>query len=159
MKSEQYSGDYISHGKNCTECYIMQPGCEDCKYVLNGFPGLKDSYDCIYVGAHSTLMYEMTDSGMNETMVFFGNLCLNGSSYLQYCSTVMSSKNCFGCSNMKNKQYCILNKQYTKEEYEKFIPRIIEHMKETGEYGEFFPAEISPFTYEESCAASFFSKK
>jgi hypothetical protein len=27
------------------------------------------------------------------------------------------------------KEYCILNKQYTKEEYEILVPKIIEHMK------------------------------
>jgi hypothetical protein len=35
---------------------------------------------------------------------------------------------------MVSKQYCILNKQYTKEEYEELVPKIIEHMKKTGEW-------------------------
>jgi hypothetical protein len=29
---------------------------------------------------------------------------------------------------LKNKSYCILNKQYTKEEYEKLVSKIIEKM-------------------------------
>lgn len=32
------------------------------------------------------------------------------------------------------------------------VPKIIEHMKSTGEYGEFFPMEISPIAYNESFA-------
>lgn len=46
----------------------------------------------------------------------------------------------------------ILNKQYTKQEYDALIPRIIEHMSATGEWGEFFPASISPFGYGETVA-------
>jgi len=49
-----------------------------------------------------------------------------------------------------------LNKQYTKEEYEKLVPKIIEHMKKTSEWGEFFPASISPFGYEETAAMDYY---
>jgi len=31
-------------------------------------------------------------------------------------------------------KYCILNKQYSKEEYEELVPKIIEHMQKTGEW-------------------------
>ena len=66
---------------------------------------------------------------------------------------------------MHGKQYCILNKQYTKEEYEKLVPKIIEQMKsmpyidKNGKsygYGEFFPAEISPFAYNEAITQDYF---
>lgn len=43
-----------------------------------------------------------------------------------YC---FATKNSFGCFGLQNKSYCILNKQYTKEEYEVLVPKIIEHMK------------------------------
>ena len=42
--------------------------------------------------------------------------------------------NLFGCVGLKNKQYCILNKQYTKEEYETLVVRIIQQMQQTGEW-------------------------
>jgi len=51
---------------------------------------------------------------------------------------------------MNKKEYCILNKQYTKEEYERLVPKIIEQMQERGEWGQFFPRETSPFGYNES---------
>jgi hypothetical protein len=43
-----------------------------------------------------------------------------------------------------------LNKQYTKEEYEKLKAKIIEHMKNTGEWGTWFPSWMSTFSYNES---------
>ena len=61
---------------------------------------------------------------------------------------MLSSSDCFGCVSIRNKKYCILNKQYTKEEYEELLPKIIAHMsempfisKQTGTkfaYGDFF---------------------
>ncbi len=65
-------------------------------------------------------------------------------------------KNCFGCVNMMRNEYCILNKQYTKEEYEKLVPKIIEHMREIGEWGEFFPMKISLFGYNKTSAQMYY---
>lgn len=76
-----------------------------------------------------------------------------------------SNKNCFGCIGMRNKSYCILNKQYMKEEYEALLPKIIEHMNampymdkkgKSHFYGDFFPTEISQFMYNETSAQEFF---
>jgi hypothetical protein len=63
-----------------------------------------------------------------------------------YCS------NSFGCIGLKRNEYCILNTQYTKEEYEKLVPQIIEKMKVDGERGEFFPVEHSLNPYNLSMA-------
>lgn len=49
----------------------------------------------------------------------------------------------------------MLNKQYTKEEYEALLPRLITHMTKAGEWGEFFPAEMSPFAYNETVAQEY----
>ncbi len=62
----------------------------------------------------------------------------------------------FGCVGIKNKKYCILNQQYSREEYETLVPRIIEHMRKMGEWGQFFPAETSAFGYNESMASAYF---
>jgi hypothetical protein len=57
---------------------------------------------------------------------------------------------------MKKHNYCILNKQYSKEEYEELIPKIIDHMKTTNEWGEYFPYELSPFAYNETVAHEYY---
>src|SRR3990167_8842209 len=76
-----------------------------------------------------------------------------------------NSNNLFACIGLRNKSYCILNKQYTKEEYEKLVPRIIEHMNtmpyidkkgRVYKYGEFFTPELSPFAYNETVAQDYF---
>jgi len=69
---------------------------------------------------------------------------------------------------MRDKQYCILNKQYTEEEYEELLPKIIKHMNEMPYvdkkgrkyvYGDFYPSEISQFSYNETSAQEFFPMK
>jgi hypothetical protein len=75
---------------------------------------------------------------------------------LRYCDSCISCKNCFGCIGLQHKEYCILNKQYSKEEYEKLKTKIIEHMTKTKEWGEFFPPSLSPFAYNETGAQDFF---
>ncbi len=76
-------------------------------------------------------------------------------------------KNNFGCVNLKRKNYSILNKQYTKEEYEVLREKIIEDMKknpyidEKGRswpYGEFFGPGFGKFAYNNSSAYKFFPK-
>lgn len=64
-------------------------------------------------------------------------------------------KDCFGCADLRGKQYCILNRQYTKEEYEALVPRIISHMRQTEEWGEFFPVRMSPFGYNETAGQEY----
>jgi hypothetical protein len=73
-----------------------------------------------------------------------------------YSMNCYDSSYLFGCDGLRNKQYCIFNKQYTQEEYEKIVPQIIAHMQTTGEWGEFFSPSISPFGYNETIAQDYF---
>ena len=82
-----------------------------------------------------------------------------------YSLNIRGCSNCFGCYGLKMKNYCILNKQYTKEQYEELLPKIIKHMNDMPyidskgriyKYGEFFPFELSPFSYNETVAQEYF---
>lgn len=85
----------------------------------------------------------------------------------EYCIACHSCSDCFGCVGLRSKQYCILNKQYTKEEYEGLLPLIKKHMVDIPYidskgikygYGEFYPIEFSPFAYNETMALEYFPK-
>jgi len=78
-----------------------------------------------------------------------------------------TSSNLFGCVGLRNKQYCILNKQYSKEEYEALVPKIKAHMTDMPyvdsagriyKYGEFFPFEFSLLAFNQSSAQEYFPK-
>ena len=87
------------------------------------------------------------------------------SSECDYSMMCASSSNLFGCIGLKKKKYCILNKQYTEEEYKQIFPKIVKQMNEIPyrslhgqeyRYGEFFPPEFSPFAYNETLLQDFF---
>ena len=103
--------------------------------------------------------------GQGASNIKFSQLILRTSSDTEYSLNSMGVKNCFGCIGLKSKQYCILNKEYSKEAYEALLPKIKEHMMTMPyrdakgreyRYGEFFPVEISPFAYNETNAQEYF---
>src|SRR4029079_13675795 len=86
----------------------------------------------------------------------FSKFCNKTANLLYSDCCYQECKNLFGCIGLFRKSYCILNKQYSKEEYEALVPKIIEHMRKTGEWGEYFPIEISPFGYNETVAQEYY---
>ena len=163
IKSFNVTGDNIMNAKNVRESFDVYGDMEDSKFVAHGLGG-KDSYDMYGFGAGAYLMYEGVDSGLKASNVCFSVLahsCMN-TNYTYMC---YNAKNLFGCIGIRKGEYCILNKKYTKEEYESLVPKIIKHMMDMPyvdkngiiyKYGEFFPSEISPFSYNETIAQEYF---
>ena len=154
LNSENATGDIISDAKNCTNCFAVSGPAEDIKDIFIVAAPLNNAFSCNHVGFKAELFYEMMGSieGYHSALCSFSWASNN----TYYCDMVDSSHDLFGCVSMYRGQYCILNKQYTKEEYEELLPIIIEHMKSTGEWGEFFPMEISPFAYNETVANDYY---
>jgi hypothetical protein len=160
----QVSGDYIYESKNAKNCYRIRET-EDSKFVQNILSGpVKDSYDYTNWGDNAELIYESLIVGVGASNVKFCVQSWNDVKNLTYSVFCHNSSDLFGCVSLRKKQYCVLNKQYSKEEYEKLIPKIIEHMNtmpyiENGiiyKYGEFFPPSLSHFPYQITQAYEFF---
>lgn len=150
LKSEDCSGDYIQSSKNCAECFHAHEA-EECKYGVHVWRNSRFNMDVDTVGRDAELIYE----SLNTNMSAYNNAFTQqgwGSSFEYYCLGCVNSNNLFGCVNLKRNSYCILNKQYSKEQYEELVPKIIGHMQKSGEWGEFFPPYIAPFGYNESDA-------
>jgi hypothetical protein len=71
---------------------------------------------------------------------------------LYYCYNCQSCSFCLDCIGLKNQSYCILNQQYTKEEWEVLAEQIFASMERDGTLGEFFPATINPFYFNDTLA-------
>lgn len=153
FNSENCTGDMIFNSKNAEYCFDITD-CEDAKYVAFTPKGIH-SYDATFtapdgvewgyevgstVGVHAPLVTHLVWYGDN---VLYSTEC-------HYCSHI------FGCVGLKHKKYCILNTQYTKEEYEELVPKIIDCMRKAGEWGEYFPASSSRYCYNESVAQDYF---
>ena len=161
------TGDNLLNVRNCKYCFdISGIGSENCKYTHFVGVGVKDSYDN-YGMPKAEKMYETIAIGFesNENSDYFFSYFIKGSNRIYYSYNCYNSHNLFACIGLRNKQYCILNKQYTKEQYEELVPKIIKHMNDLPyvdskgriyKYGEFFPPELSPFCYNETIAQEYF---
>ncbi len=148
--NENSIGNYINNCKNTYYAFECD-NVEDVAYSTCIYKS-KNAMDHSYWGEGTEKTYECQACGYGSYNLKFCNLCATNCSDLTYCDHMFTSKNCFGCVGMKQAEYCILNKQYTKEEYEELVPKIITHMKNTGEFGEFFPAGKSQYAYNETLA-------
>lgn len=161
---EQCSGNYLQNCKNCRSCFDVEDG-EDLAHCYQLVLGAKSSQDIYQYGTKINECYECGIVGDDSYHILLSSQIFINNSNLTYCCFLANGcKNCFGCCNMKGASYCILNKQYTKEEYERLVPQIIEHMRKTpirssgvtkgqaGEWGEFLPIHTSLFGYNKSSA-------
>jgi hypothetical protein len=149
-------GDELRDCKNTLYCFKGHDN-ENIKYGYR-ITHARDSMDVCHSWAE--LGYEHATGGsensLNIKFVINGAPALNEVEYIDICQF---SSNIFGCIGLRNKQYCILNKQYAKKEYFEMIEKIKKHMVDmpyvdkkgmTYKYGEFFPYEFSPFGYNET---------
>lgn len=160
INSNNVTGDNIRNSKNCYQCFDVAD-VKNGAYLLEVLRPSQDVWDVI-------------GGGMNEMVYEFGGAFCNNAKFcldvaesrnMTYCQYVENSHDLFGCVGFQYKEYCILNKQYRKEEYELLLLKIIAHMNNMPyvskdntihTYGENFPAELSPFSYSESYVQNFF---
>jgi len=152
-------GDFIENSKKLDYCFGFANS-ENIKYGYLGSNIVKDSQDVLFIGKIEEC-YEFSLGGRGGSKLVLSSGCGGAASDLFYCDGCRGCSDCFGCVNLSKKQYCIFNKQYTKEEYFELLPKIIKHMDDMPyldalgkkyTFGEFFPSELSPFAYNETRA-------
>jgi hypothetical protein len=160
-KNVNSTGENIFESKNIKECFHVNKS-ENCAYCVDD-SDIKDSYDVYEAAFNCELQYDC--HGCNRTSISKWSSVSYDSHNLFYSDICYNSNNLFACIGLRSKSYCILNKQYTKEQYEELLPKIIKHMNDMPyidskgriyKYGEFFPPELSPFTYNETIAQEYF---
>lgn len=165
------SGNEIVNSKNSKNVWQVD-SIEDCKNI--------------YIAAWNKSCYDETSTGNNElaymcasggglynciaVLYSFGSDMENkkNSFNCYYSYSILNCRDCFGCVGLRNKQYCILNRQYEKDEYFAMLDKIKTQMMElpftskisgqTFSYGDFFPSEHSLFAYNETVATDFYPK-
>ncbi len=147
-QNENSTGDELNSTQNCQDCYFVNTSQD----IENGVQlnKAKDCIDFTGFGNGAELIYRCMSCGQNAYNLKFCLHTWNNVRDLEYCIYTSSSSDCFGCVGLKKKQYCILNKQYSKEEYLALVEKLREHMRQTKEYGQFFPPSMSYCHYNES---------
>ncbi len=159
------TGVYVYGSKNAKDCFQVA-GVEDSRYCqLVTAPPFANNYDVTEwgMGVESCIDSITVGAGANDIKYCSG--VWDNVRNVEYSRYIVSSNNCFGCVNLRKKEYCILNKQYSKEEYEKFKAQIIEDMKKNPyvdshgrvwSYGDFFPYDLALYPYNASFADQYF---
>ena len=151
---ENSTGNYLTNSHNCIQCFDLSES-EDCKYSIFSYK-TKDAYD-IYGAPGAELAYNAC--AIPETYnVRWSAIIWPGSVNVSYSYLCRTARNCFGCVSLHNNEYSILNKQYSADEYEQMVKKIKSHMIATGEWGKFFPMNISPWAYNETIANDYYPK-
>lgn len=152
--NENSFGNYLTNTKNSYACFEAFD-LEDCRYCIRVEKG-KDCMDYAAWGNNAELFYECMSCGDDSYHLKFCVHCWMNCMNLTYCDMCLSCKNCFGCVGLYKKEYCILNKQYSKEDYLKISAVITDYMKKEGTYGEFFPLSFSSHPYNDSIAQDYY---
>ncbi|HLC95193.1 MAG TPA: hypothetical protein VJH89_01775 [Patescibacteria group bacterium] len=155
-RSVNATGSYIFDSKN-TNVAFDADDCENVKYVANVEGGVKDTMDSYRNAQKIELIYEC-HALIRAFNLKFCNVTYDVS-HLEYCDNCFNSQNLFGCIGLKKGEYMILNKKYSPEEFKTLKEKIIADMKARGEYGEFFPIALSPFSLNETHVALFMPEK
>lgn len=157
-KSTNATGDAIFFSKDIKHSFCVGGG-ENVRYSQNTYMNIKDCADYTNWGANAELVYESVECGDGIHNIKFCYGCAGGSRDLEYSAACIATEDSFGCVGLRKKKYCILNRQYSKEEYKKLREKIIEHMKKMPykdkqgrvyTYGEFFPMDMAPFAANET---------
>ena len=163
LKSNAVSGNWFTNCQNVQNSFFAI-NVKDGKNLFAIFD-VEDCQDYFQWGNKAELVYESENCGINVSRLFSCSQCWMGAHDLMYCDSCPGAGNCFGCIGLKKGEYSILNKKYSKEEYEAILPKIKQHMIDmpylgkngrTYGYGEHFPFETSPFAYNETAAIDFF---
>ncbi|KKP24945.1 MAG: hypothetical protein UR25_C0001G0101 [Candidatus Nomurabacteria bacterium GW2011_GWE1_32_28] len=146
FKTYNSYGDYLLNCKNCHNCNTISES--------------EDSYNCVRgishksnIDANGCWNSELLGNCASCIDAYAEKYCAWSSSrYSEYLDLCIECEYCFGCVGLKKKKYCILNKQYEKESFEKLKAKIVEDMKNNGEYGQFLPYSMSagPFNFSNS---------
>jgi hypothetical protein len=153
--AEASTGNFLSSTRGIHDSHFVSDA-EDVRHGFSLYGGTRDAYDYSYFGLRTELMYECVQCGIDDQRVLFSFDAWDGNNTLLYCWMCHGCSDCFGCVGLRKKSHCILNVQYSKEEYEALVPRIIAPLREAGEWGEFFPTNFCPVPYNHSVAQRYF---
>ncbi len=145
-KSEDCVGSYIETSKNCSYIFFSQKS-QDCVNIARGYNN-KDCLDALapcegkLSFATVLCMFQSYDTALSA-------LCTE-CQHIRYCAHCFQCTHCFGCCGLVGKRYHIFNQPYAEKEYHALKKTLIEYMKSTGEWGQFFPGHFAPQPYDES---------
>ncbi len=156
-QAENCTGNNIVNSQNSFDCFDCKD-IQDCRYCCQLIQTATDCEDVDKWGSNTSLVFNSSCIGEGAQAILASYYASFGAQRI-YHSTfcVLGCSDIFGCAGLKNHaRYAILNKQYSAEDYEILAAQIAGHMQKTGEFGEFFPSQLSAFGYNETVAQEYY---
>lgn len=156
----------IQASKNCTWSSILASDNLANAYFVNNLVvwnnimfawSLADGgncYDIFMAGKWTKHCYWVVNFGGNPEHIYC-SLGIGFSFYMFYCMFCDNCSFCFGCIGLINKQYCVFNIQYSKEQWNELVEKIFSSIEKAGLLGEYFPATMNPFYFNDTFAFLF----
>ncbi|MDD5770495.1 MAG: hypothetical protein PHE25_05995, partial [Candidatus Gracilibacteria bacterium] len=150
--SKNSKGNFIINSENVINGHFVYQVKNGNNLIITGSDkGNENMYD-MFIGGSGTSnsMYGCCMSGTDEN-IYIGE-SIGMSTNIYYSFNIQSCSFCLGCIGLKNKSFCILNKQYSKEEWYELANKIFSQMEADGILGDFFPGELNPFYFNDTMA-------
>jgi len=107
----------------------------------------------IFAGSYTADdMYGVMICGINTSDIYCSYAVVDNCSNVFYSYALETCSYCIWCIGLKNKSYCILNKQYTKDQWEVLANEIFSSMESDNTLWDFFSPELNPFYFNDTFA-------
>jgi hypothetical protein len=148
FNSENSIGNYLFNTKNVYTGYFWESS-EDCACAFRGAEN-KNVYNSVGMYKSELCSYSVQCTEIYQVSHAYYSANCKFSYYIDQC---VDSKYLFGCVGLKKREYCIFNKQYTKDEYEELVPKLLEKIDEEYGLDKFYPPQCAYSGYNTSLCA------
>ncbi len=150
--SKNAKGSFIIDSENIDNGLKVYQVKEGRNLILTGSEkGDEKMYDVCVGGSWVSANYCWACSSWTAQNVFISD-SIGMSSNIYYSLNISDCSFCLGCIGLKNKSFCILNKQYSKEEWYELADKIFATMEKDWVLWEFFPWSLNPFYFNDTMA-------
>lgn len=150
--SNNVAGNFIVNSENIADGFYVYD-IKDAKNVILVWwrTRWERIYDTMLITPPFEDAYGVMSSGTGCSQIY-NSIHINWWSNIYYSQLLNQCSYCFGCIGLQNKQFCILNKQYTKDDRYEKVDEIFAQMEKEWTLGDFFPAKMNPFYFNDTLA-------
>jgi hypothetical protein len=151
--SNNVVGSWILHSENVEQWYgvTRTTNAKNVIFAYSVEHNNNNFYDWFDIGINCSDFYGVLCAWTNSSHFYCSTWCWK-SHNLYYCENCEQCSFCLWCYGLINKSYCILNKQYSKEERYAKVDEIFTQMEKDWQLWEFFPATMNPFYFNDTAA-------
>jgi hypothetical protein len=150
--TEDCDGDFIIDSARCRDSSDIF-NCENVAF-LSWIQNARFAHDCtLAVPDGVQYCYQCcSTTGCKSSVGLFSCWNCSDSFYSMECN---NCQNILGCVGLRSKEYCILNRQYSKSEYKTLLQQVLIGLEQRGQWGEYFPAACSWYGYNQTIAQEY----